>query len=917
MTKFLSVLSFFLLSLGMFNVSYAACGTINLTCTQDLELSWTSTGQDPNSCNTVGGTWPGQNECNSSSVPGASGGWVRVPSANINEGTSYFTFRGEPISGVPPQMTDTCTVVKPTNCNPTGTYSISANPNPVQICSPATLGSSTISWTAPAGQAVVIYVNESPTMVGTGNGSDVAPWIQVGTNYVFTLRKANTPTVVEASVTVTGTNSGCSTSGTGYCGDSIVQVPNTQGGNEQCDLGSQNGTSGSTCSATCQTVTAPVCGNGVVEGTEQCDLGVQNGQSGSACSASCQTVSTGNEWYSCRNPIPMITTGTCTNEGTFASQAACQAATGRNCYNSNSCGGVCGGGTLPQCGNGEVDPGEQCGEPGLSCGANSTCNSQTCTCQATTPTNLYYRCPAANSGQSCTTSTSQPCAGAPGCFSLSSNPQAAVQCAQYCGAQLYTCAGDCIPCGQPGQVTCGPGATPNPSCNFQCQSTPSCGLIANPTTQTVGQTVGLTLTKSTIFGGIQTEWGTCTVNANGVQTVSANENPWTGVSGAITLGSNVFSALCNYTQYSYNPADPDNPIVTGGSAQCAASTVTGTTGASETRYLCSSGTGPCTQTTCNPSSPTYATCMSTTYATQSACESATSCNATPSTDIAECVGGQATIVSPVNQRVLSGQPFTVSFSFRNIGNTSWSNPTYQVTTTDSTYTPWKTVFGTKALSPSPIAGILGGSGVTNLYSQAFNAPVVTSQTTYNLGFAITKNSTPFNAQCLVNGNGQITVHVPQCNDGIDNDGDGAIDCGVENPVKGQPPIPADPGCFPNGNGGGGACNVSDDDETNNTGANMSITANPQLVRQNGSSNVTFTCDAGTWSVTGPQVNNITGVARDTTSPGCAAGNVFCGTVAVTNKVFPAMNLQVKETYTLRCSGRERSATISVIKINEI
>lgn len=42
-----------------------------------------------------------------------------------------------------------------------------------------------------------------------------------------------------------------------------------------------------------------------------------------------------------------------------------------------------------------------------------------------------------------------------------------------------------------------------------------------------------------------------------------------------------------------------------------------------------------------------------------------------------------------------------------------------------------------------------------------------------------------------------------CEDGLDNDGDGRIDCTVGAP---------DPGCFPDGHGGGGACNPKDTDE---------------------------------------------------------------------------------------------------------
>lgn len=56
---------------------------------------------------------------------------------------------------------------------------------------------------------------------------------------------------------------------------------------------------------------------------------------------------------------------------------------------------------------------------------------------------------------------------------------------------------------------------------------------------------------------------------------------------------------------------------------------------------------------------------------------------------------------------------------------------------------------------------------------------------------------------------------PQCSDGIDNDGDGKIDCtaGAE-----------DPGCYPDGMGGGGACNPLDNNETDNIAAPVTIPA---------------------------------------------------------------------------------------------
>lgn len=54
---------------------------------------------------------------------------------------------------------------------------------------------------------------------------------------------------------------------------------------------------------------------------------------------------------------------------------------------------------------------------------------------------------------------------------------------------------------------------------------------------------------------------------------------------------------------------------------------------------------------------------------------------------------------------------------------------------------------------------------------------------------------------------------PECSDGLDNDGDGFIDCtiGAE-----------DPGCFPDGMGGGGACNPGDDNEVDLVAAPVGV-----------------------------------------------------------------------------------------------
>ena len=82
--------------------------------------------------------------------------------------------------------------------------------------------------------------------------------------------------------------------GAPVCGDGLVET------GEQCDLGAQDGVSGSGCSATCQIVQGyycpqpnktcvSECGDGVVQADngETCDLGSQNGVAGSGCSATC------------------------------------------------------------------------------------------------------------------------------------------------------------------------------------------------------------------------------------------------------------------------------------------------------------------------------------------------------------------------------------------------------------------------------------------------------------------------------------------------------------------------------------------------------------------------------------------------------------------------------------------------------
>jgi cysteine-rich repeat protein len=71
----------------------------------------------------------------------------------------------------------------------------------------------------------------------------------------------------------------------GSCGDGIVEAAL----GEQCDEGDQNGQSSADCTADCQWVRLPQCGDGVLDLlTELCDAGSANGNyPGTPCLANC------------------------------------------------------------------------------------------------------------------------------------------------------------------------------------------------------------------------------------------------------------------------------------------------------------------------------------------------------------------------------------------------------------------------------------------------------------------------------------------------------------------------------------------------------------------------------------------------------------------------------------------------------
>lgn len=111
---------------------------------------------------------------------------------------------------------------------------------------------------------------------------------------------------------------------------------------ERCDLGWFNGQQGQNCTITCQILTVPTCGNGVVDSEEECDD--RNTRNADGCNAQCKI-----EYGKC---------GDGTVQSAFGEQ--CDAGPGNGRPDSD-CDARCRWVRLPQCGDGKVDPAtEQC-----------------------------------------------------------------------------------------------------------------------------------------------------------------------------------------------------------------------------------------------------------------------------------------------------------------------------------------------------------------------------------------------------------------------------------------------------------------------------------------------------------------------------------------------------------------------------
>ncbi len=152
----------------------------------------------------------------------------------------------------------------------------------------------------------------------------------------------------------------------GICGDGVIQFP------EQCDDG--NNLPGDGCSPNC-TVEGPTCGNGQLEPGEQCDDG--NTQNGDGCSSTCQVeVPVG---WTC--PVFWFGDGIC-DCGCAVQDSDCPSLNASVCEFNNCPGGVqpvpdnnplC---LLPSCGNGMIEPPEQCDDGNTQNGDGCNANCQ-------------------------------------------------------------------------------------------------------------------------------------------------------------------------------------------------------------------------------------------------------------------------------------------------------------------------------------------------------------------------------------------------------------------------------------------------------------------------------------------------------------------------------------------------------------
>jgi fibro-slime domain-containing protein len=189
-----------------------------------------------------------------------------------------------------------------------------------------------------------------------------------------------------------GPTSHCDTNCAVKCGNGVLDP------GEQCDLGSAKNTGAyGGCKSTC--TLAPYCGDGVKQANEGCDDGKNDGSYGT-CTASCQLgaycgdgkvdTAAGEQCDAGAQNLPNpYGKDLCTSSCKFAPYCgdhAVNSAFGENCddgaSNSNTAASVCkldcsGYNPAPvSCGNGKLDPGEQCDDAQLNGSAGDACDGR-------------------------------------------------------------------------------------------------------------------------------------------------------------------------------------------------------------------------------------------------------------------------------------------------------------------------------------------------------------------------------------------------------------------------------------------------------------------------------------------------------------------------------------------------------------
>ena len=326
------------------------------------------------------------------------------------------------------------------------------------------------------------------------------------------------------------------------------------------------------------------------------------------------------------------------------------------------------------------------------------------------------------------------------------------------------------------------------------------------------------------------------------------------------------------------PCDGTGSGCTGEGQRC-------TTPPLETRWRCAGSAGtPCTQITCQG-----AACDGT-YTSKSGCEDATQCSTTPPPPT---LGAQCDLVTVSPLRIVSGRSVSVVPTFRNMGSTAWSSGSFSAR-----------IIGATNGWPSPatvfVTSLVAGAPTYGTFSPAFTfiAPSVTVPTSYPFSVSMFSGTTAFSDVCsvVVNG-GPIIVYPPQCSDGIDNDD--SEDTLADN---------FDPACIRNGTYDPNWDNERDPSPD----AVLRISANPQLVRQGGRSIVTY--EVNSCTVVDSEGNRVS-APWTITVDGASTGRSGTGDSGGVQTI-DVLDIQTRLTYTLSCGGTSRSATISVIKINE-